>query len=170
MSRSACLKEAEDLSRKVGLETAPNFAVSSALGAAPLDVGAGWLVVEHPAERHEVQRPVQTSVALAVEPVANGLSRRGRYRADAGQHRRGPVFGVRPGEHHIVRTEKLFPRVVQLLREQGAEDVFVFGGGIIPKDDIPKLKERGIEEIFTPGAPTSTIVSWLRARLAKKAS
>ena len=64
----------------------------------------------------------------------------------------------------------LFPRVVQLLREQGAEDVFVFGGGIIPKDDIPKLKERGIEEIFTPGAPTSTIVSWLRARLAKKAS
>jgi methylmalonyl-CoA mutase cobalamin-binding domain/chain len=64
----------------------------------------------------------------------------------------------------------LFPRVVQLLREQGAEDVVVFGGGIIPKDDIPKLKERGIEEIFTPGAPTSTIVSWLRARLAKKAS
>ena len=64
----------------------------------------------------------------------------------------------------------LFPRVVQLLREQGAEDVVVIGGGIIPKDDIPKLKERGIEEIFTPGAPTSTIVSWLRARLAKKAS
>jgi methylmalonyl-CoA mutase C-terminal domain/subunit len=64
----------------------------------------------------------------------------------------------------------LFPRVVQLLRAQGAEDVVVFGGGIIPKDDIPKLKERGIEEIFTPGAPTSTIVSWLRARLAKKAS
>jgi len=64
----------------------------------------------------------------------------------------------------------LFPRVVQLLEEQGADDVVVFGGGIIPRDDIPKLKERGIEEIFTPGAPTSTIVSWLRARLAKKAS
>ena len=64
----------------------------------------------------------------------------------------------------------LFPRVVQLLRDQGADDVVVFGGGIIPKDDIPKLKERGIEEIFTPGAPTSAIVSWLRARLAKKAS
>jgi methylmalonyl-CoA mutase C-terminal domain/subunit len=64
----------------------------------------------------------------------------------------------------------LFPRVVQLLRGQGADDVVVFGGGIIPKDDIPKLKENGIEEIFTPGAPTSTIVDWLRARLAKKAS
>ena len=64
----------------------------------------------------------------------------------------------------------LFPRVVQVLREQGADDVVVFGGGIIPKDDIPKLKERGIEEIFTPGATTSGIVSWLRSRLAKRAS
>jgi len=53
---------------------------------------------------------------------------------------------------------------------QGADDVFVFGGGIIPREDIPKLKEKGIEEIFTPGAPTSGIVEWLRARLAKKAS
>jgi methylmalonyl-CoA mutase C-terminal domain/subunit len=64
----------------------------------------------------------------------------------------------------------LFPRVVQLLREQGADDVFVFGGGIIPREDVPKLKERGIEEIFTPGTPTGAIVEWLRARLAKKAS
>ena len=48
----------------------------------------------------------------------------------------------------------LFPRVVQLLREQGAGDVLVFGGGIIPREDIPKLKSQGIEEIFTPGAPT----------------
>src|SRR6058998_3896393 len=61
----------------------------------------------------------------------------------------------------------LFPRVVQLLRDQGADDVVVFGGGIIPKDDIPKLKEQGIEEIFTPGAPTSAIVEWLRQRLAQ---
>jgi methylmalonyl-CoA mutase, C-terminal domain len=64
----------------------------------------------------------------------------------------------------------LFPRVVQLLHDQGADDVVIFGGGIIPKDDIPKLKERGIEEIFTPGAPTASIIEWLRARLAKKAS
>ena len=64
----------------------------------------------------------------------------------------------------------LFPRVVQLLREQGADDVFVFGGGIIPREDIPRLKDKGIEEIFTPGATTGTIVEWLRVRLAKKAS
>jgi methylmalonyl-CoA mutase cobalamin-binding domain/chain len=64
----------------------------------------------------------------------------------------------------------LFPRVVQLLREQGADDVFVFGGGIIPREDIPRLREKGIEEIFTPGTPTTTIVEWLRKKLSKKAS
>jgi methylmalonyl-CoA mutase C-terminal domain/subunit len=64
----------------------------------------------------------------------------------------------------------LFPRVVQLLHDQGADDVIVFAGGIIPKDDIPKLNQQGIEAIFTPGAPTASIVEWLRARLAKKAS
>jgi methylmalonyl-CoA mutase C-terminal domain/subunit len=62
----------------------------------------------------------------------------------------------------------LFPRVVQLLREQGAGDVLVFGGGIVPREDIPKLKSQGIEEIFTPGAPTSEIVKWLRGKLSHK--
>jgi methylmalonyl-CoA mutase cobalamin-binding domain/chain len=60
----------------------------------------------------------------------------------------------------------LFPRVVQLLRDRGADDVVVFAGGIIPKDDIPVLKEKGIEEIFTPGAPTSAIIEWVRQRLS----
>jgi methylmalonyl-CoA mutase C-terminal domain/subunit len=60
----------------------------------------------------------------------------------------------------------LFPRVVTLLREHGAEDVLVFGGGIIPKGDIPALKEMGVEEIFTPGASTGAIVEWLRGRLS----
>jgi methylmalonyl-CoA mutase, C-terminal domain len=59
----------------------------------------------------------------------------------------------------------LFPRVVELLREQGAGEVVVFAGGIIPKEDIPVLKEKGIEEIFTPGTPTGRIVEWLEDRL-----
>jgi len=59
----------------------------------------------------------------------------------------------------------LFPRVVHLLREQGAGEVVVFGGGIIPRADVPALKEEGIEEIFTPGTPTPDIVTWLRNRL-----
>jgi len=64
----------------------------------------------------------------------------------------------------------LFPRVATLLHEQGADDVLLFGGGIIPKDDIPRLREKGIERIFTPGTPTAAIVEWLRGRLDKKAS
>jgi methylmalonyl-CoA mutase C-terminal domain/subunit len=65
----------------------------------------------------------------------------------------------------------LFPKVVKLLRERGAGDVIVFGGGIIPKDDIPKLQAEGIERIFTPGAATGEIVAWLRERLlARQAS
>ncbi|HEV8424852.1 MAG TPA: cobalamin B12-binding domain-containing protein [Actinomycetes bacterium] len=56
----------------------------------------------------------------------------------------------------------LFPRVVELLHERGADDVLVFGGGIIPREDIVLLKELGVAEIFTPGTRTQTIVEWLR--------
>ena len=56
----------------------------------------------------------------------------------------------------------LFPRVVELLRARDAGDVLVFGGGIIPREDIPTLKEKGIAEIFTPGATTGAIVDWIK--------
>lgn len=56
----------------------------------------------------------------------------------------------------------LFPKVVELLEEEGAGDIVIFGGGIIPSSDIAKLKESGIAEIFTPGAPTKTIIDWVR--------
>jgi methylmalonyl-CoA mutase C-terminal domain/subunit len=59
----------------------------------------------------------------------------------------------------------LFPRVVEQLRERGAGEILVFGGGIIPADDIPKLQSAGIEKIFTPGASTVDIGGWLRERL-----
>ena len=55
----------------------------------------------------------------------------------------------------------LFPRVVELLKENGAEDIVVCGGGIIPEEDIPKLKKAGIKEIFTPGSSLSEIVRWV---------
>ena len=64
----------------------------------------------------------------------------------------------------------LFPRVAELLREQGAEDMTVFGFDIIPDVDIPKLKEAGIAEVFTPGTPTTTIVEWVRERMAERTS
>ncbi len=64
----------------------------------------------------------------------------------------------------------LFPRVVEQLRERGADEILVFGGGIIPIEDIPKLESAGIEKIFTPGASTVDIGAWLRERLDRNAS
>jgi methylmalonyl-CoA mutase C-terminal domain/subunit len=57
----------------------------------------------------------------------------------------------------------LVPRVVALLREQDAGDVVVTVGGTIPAQDIPELKELGVAEVFTPGAPTSDIISFIRS-------
>ena len=59
----------------------------------------------------------------------------------------------------------LFPRVIELLREKGAADIAVFGGGIIPEEDIPSLKQHGVLEIFTPGASTEEIVAWVKANI-----
>jgi len=59
----------------------------------------------------------------------------------------------------------LFPRVVQILREKGAEDILVFGGGIIPIDDIPELKKAGIREIFQPGASTEDIIKYIQKNI-----
>jgi methylmalonyl-CoA mutase, C-terminal domain len=55
----------------------------------------------------------------------------------------------------------LFPRVVELLREQDAAEVLVFGGGVIPEADIPALHEAGLAAVFTPGAPLSEITRWV---------
>jgi methylmalonyl-CoA mutase, C-terminal domain len=56
----------------------------------------------------------------------------------------------------------LVPRVVQLLEEQGVEDVLVTVGGTVPADDIPQLKEMGVSEVFGPGASTQDIVDFIR--------
>lgn len=56
----------------------------------------------------------------------------------------------------------LFPKVTQLLRERGAEDILVLGGGIVPIDDIPGLKQSGIREIFQPGASTEDIIKYIQ--------
>lgn len=59
----------------------------------------------------------------------------------------------------------LFPKVVELLKQQGADDIMVFGGGIIPESDIPGLLNAGVARIFTPGTLTSDIVAFLHDRL-----
>ncbi|MFF4785523.1 cobalamin B12-binding domain-containing protein [Streptomyces griseorubiginosus] len=63
----------------------------------------------------------------------------------------------------------LFAAVIDLLKEREAEDILVFGGGIIPEADIPALKEKGVAEIFTPGATTQAIVDWVRDNVRRSA-
>jgi len=67
------------------------------------------------------------------------------------------------GAHRV-----LFPRVVELLKKHESGDIKVFGGGIIPQDDIPWLRERGILAVFTPGASTEDIIAWVKSNINPK--
>lgn len=62
----------------------------------------------------------------------------------------------------------LFPKVLRLLRERGASDVVVFGGGIVPREDIVALQAQGVAAVFTPGARTTEIVDWVRAHVPER--
>lgn len=62
----------------------------------------------------------------------------------------------------------LFPAVIDALEQRGVGDMVVFGGGIVPKDDLPKLAEMGVAKIFTPGASTNEIVEWVEKDLRPK--
>jgi methylmalonyl-CoA mutase C-terminal domain/subunit len=62
----------------------------------------------------------------------------------------------------------LFPAVMQALRERGAGEIAIFGGGIVPPDDIATLKAQGVRAIFTPGASTDEIVAWISANVAPR--
>ena len=62
----------------------------------------------------------------------------------------------------------LFPAVIDALKARGAGDVVVFGGGIVPKDDLPKLEQIGVARIFTPGASTNEIIDWVESYLRPK--
>ncbi len=63
----------------------------------------------------------------------------------------------------------LFPAVIDALKDRGATDVAVFGGGIIPQDDIPKLRESGVSQVFLPGTTTQSIVDWIRGNVKPRA-
>ncbi|HWI41420.1 MAG TPA: cobalamin B12-binding domain-containing protein [Verrucomicrobiae bacterium] len=63
----------------------------------------------------------------------------------------------------------LLPRVCEILKEKQAQDILVFGGGVIPDDDIPGLKAAGVSEIFTPGTSTEKVVEWVRTNIQPRA-
>lgn len=62
----------------------------------------------------------------------------------------------------------LFPKVMELLAKKSVNDILVFGGGVIPEEDIPFLKEKGISEVFTPGTPTGVTVEFIKNNLKRK--
>lgn len=63
----------------------------------------------------------------------------------------------------------LIPEVLELLKKEKADDIVVFGGGIIPKGDVDQLKKLGVKEIFLPGARTQDIIEWVRGNLSPRA-
>jgi len=71
-------------------------------------------------------------------------------------------LSILSGAHNV-----LFPEIMRLLKEENAEAIVVFAGGIIPEQDVPKLKALGIREIFLPGTPTSTAVNAIRAAVQR---
>ena len=66
-------------------------------------------------------------------------------------------ISILSGAHNYI-----FPAIIKLLKEKGLDNIAVFGGGIIPKDDIPSLKKAGVKAIFEPGTPTYEIVDWVK--------
>jgi methylmalonyl-CoA mutase C-terminal domain/subunit len=62
----------------------------------------------------------------------------------------------------------IFPKVIELLKDRGSEDIVVFGGGIIPEEDIPALTQCGVKAIFAPGTPIEEAVRWVRENLGPK--
>ncbi|HKX13147.1 MAG TPA: cobalamin B12-binding domain-containing protein [bacterium] len=72
-------------------------------------------------------------------------------------------LSILSGAHNYV-----FPEVIRLMKEKGMKDVLVFGGGIVPDDDIQELKKQGVAEIFTPGSSTQEIIDWVRSNVKAK--
>jgi len=64
----------------------------------------------------------------------------------------------------------LFPAVIDLLKEKSATDIAVFGGGIIPQDDVPRLKQQGVAAVFLPGSSTQAIIDWIRGNVRPRAA
>jgi len=69
----------------------------------------------------------------------------------------GVGLSILSGAHNTI-----FPKILKLLRDRDSSDIVVFGGGIIPEEDIPRLVEAGVRGIFTPGATTQQVIDWVR--------
>lgn len=97
-----------------------------------------------------------------VEVIYTGLHQTPEMIAEAAIQEDVDAIGlsILSGAHNT-----LFPAIIRLIKEKGGDDIAIFGGGIIPEEDIPTLKQAGVREIFTPGATTDEIVAWVRGNV-----
>ena len=95
------------------------------------------------------------------EVIYTGLRQTPEMVVDAALQEDAQVIGL---SLHSGAHMTLFPAVIEELKKKNATDIVVFGGGIIPDDDIAELKKQGVAELFTPGTPLQDIVSWLKKR------
>ena len=97
-----------------------------------------------------------------VEVIYTGLHQTPEMIAEAAIQEDVDAIGlsILSGAHNT-----LFPAIMKLMREKGGDEIAIFGGGIIPEEDIATLKQAGVREIFTPGATTDEIVEWVRANV-----
>jgi len=100
------------------------------------------------------------------EVIYTGLRQTPEMVVDAALQEDAQVIGL---SLHSGAHMTLFPAVVNELKKKNATDIIVFGGGIIPDDDIVELKKQGVAELFTPGTPLQEIVDWLRKRFPEGA-
>jgi len=100
------------------------------------------------------------------EVIYTGLRQTPEMVVDAALQEDAQVIGL---SLHSGAHMTLFPAVVNELKKKNATDIVVFGGGIIPDDDIEELKKQGVAELFTPGTPLQEIVDWLRKRFPEGA-
>jgi methylmalonyl-CoA mutase, C-terminal domain len=101
------------------------------------------------------------------EVVYTGLRQTPEMVVEAALQEDAQVIGL---SLHSGAHMTLFPAVVEELRKRDATDIVVFGGGIIPDEDIAELKKLGVAELFTPGTPLKDIVEWLRGRFPETAA
>jgi methylmalonyl-CoA mutase C-terminal domain/subunit len=100
-----------------------------------------------------------------MEVIYTGLHQTPEMNANAAVQEDADVVGlsILSGAHMT-----LFPRVLELLRAQGRDDILVTGGGILPKEDIEALQEQGVGKLFGPGTPTSDLVDYIKAWFAER--
>jgi methylmalonyl-CoA mutase C-terminal domain/subunit len=99
-----------------------------------------------------------------MEVIYAGLKQTPQHIADAAVQEDVDVVGLSclSGAHMT-----LFPEVVEMLKKHGRGDIMILGGGIIPQEDVPKLKKKGVSEIFGPGTPTEMIIEYIKKHVGK---